>query len=204
MGCFWYSRLSKNFRLSIASSVDSNQSNPSVSLRSFWVSITFLKVGSFFIARIHCRFSKSTFLSSFLYTGRRAFSAFTRATFSESLSPSYSLINALSWVSGTFSAECDLVDACQWDNAKFIVDFRGHNGHQGHKGQNFNVVFFSGTRHTLATPSHVEVARGKRTRASSQRITRNAFFRKCFIYESHTLQFLHSIKLQHKLKYLEA
>ena len=90
---------------------------------------------------------------------------------------------------GTFSAECDLVDACQWDNAKFIVDFRGHNGHQGHKGQNFNVVFFSGTRHTLATPSHVEVARGKRTRASSQRITRNAFFIKCFIYESHTLQF---------------
>ena len=48
-------RLSKNFHLSIASSVDSNQSNPSVSLSSFRVSITFLKVGSFFIAHIHCR-----------------------------------------------------------------------------------------------------------------------------------------------------
>ena len=29
MGCFSYSRLRKNFRLSIASSVDSSQSNPS-------------------------------------------------------------------------------------------------------------------------------------------------------------------------------
>ena len=44
MGCFAYSRLGKNFRLSIASSVDSNQSNPSVSISSFWVSISFLKV----------------------------------------------------------------------------------------------------------------------------------------------------------------
>ena len=36
MGCFSYNRLSKTFRLSIASSVDSDQSNPSVSLSSFW------------------------------------------------------------------------------------------------------------------------------------------------------------------------
>ena len=51
------------------------------------------------------------------------------------------------------------------------------------------IEFFAGKRHTRGTPSRVEVARGKRTRASSQRITRNAFFIKCFIYESHTLQF---------------
>ena len=36
-------QLSKNFRLLITSSVDSSQSNPSVSLSSFWVSITFQK-----------------------------------------------------------------------------------------------------------------------------------------------------------------
>ena len=35
MGCFSYNRLSKNFRLSIASSVYSSQSNPSVSMSSF-------------------------------------------------------------------------------------------------------------------------------------------------------------------------
>ena len=82
MGYFSYNRLSNNFRLSLASSVDSSQSYPYESLRSFWVSITFLKVGSFSITRIHCRFPTSTFLSSFLYTGRRAFSALIRATFS--------------------------------------------------------------------------------------------------------------------------
>ena len=35
MGCFSYNKLSKNFRLSIASSLDSSQSNLSVSLSSF-------------------------------------------------------------------------------------------------------------------------------------------------------------------------
>ena len=94
----------------MASSVDSSQSNPSESLSSFWVSITFLKVGSFYIARIHCRFSKSTFVCSFLKTGTRAFSVFTRATFSDSPFPSYSLINALNWVSWRFSASSKMRD----------------------------------------------------------------------------------------------
>ena len=58
--------LQREKRLSIASSVDSNQSNPSASLSSFWVSITFLKVESLCIARIHCRFSESI-LSSALF-----------------------------------------------------------------------------------------------------------------------------------------
>ena len=103
MGCFSYNRLSKNFRLSIASSVDSNQSNPSESLSSFWVSTTFLKEGSYFIARFHGR--------------RRTFSACTGATFSESPFPSYSLINALSWISWRFSVSSKMRD----QGSKFSV-----------------------------------------------------------------------------------
>ena len=73
-------------------------------------------------------------------------------------------------------------------DTKFIVYFRGHNGHQGHKGQKLRGFFFfpSETREKVAWGS----CAWERTRASSQRITRNAFFINCFIYESHTLQFL--------------
>ena len=74
-------------------------SYPSVSLRSWRVSITFRNVGSFFIACIHCKNSKNTFLNSFLYTGSKAFSALMRATSGESPFCSYSLIRASSWAS---------------------------------------------------------------------------------------------------------
>lgn len=110
MDCVTDSRLSKILSLSIASSVDSSQSNPSVSLNSVLVSITLRKVASFLIARIHSRHPNSTFLSSFLKTGTRVFSAFTRATCCESPFPSLSLINALSWASWPCSASCKIRD----------------------------------------------------------------------------------------------
>ena len=59
MDCVTNSRLSKNLSLSIASSVDYCQWNPSVSLNSLWVSITLRKMGCFFIVRIHCRYSSN-------------------------------------------------------------------------------------------------------------------------------------------------
>ena len=74
-------------------------------------------------------------------------------------------------------------------NLSFI--FEGTTGTKGIKGRNWVVVFFSGTREKVAWGS----CAWERTRAWSQRITRNAFYIyiyiyiNCFIYESHTLQF---------------
>ena len=112
MDCVTNSRLSKNLYLSTASSVDSSQSKPSVSLNSLWVSITLRKVGSFFIARINCaQIVKQYFSKLFsVKRNRTAFSAFTRATFSESPFPWYSLINALSWASWRCSASLKIRD----------------------------------------------------------------------------------------------
>ena len=79
MGCFSFNRLSKNFRLSIASSVDYSRSNPSESLSSFGVYITFFQGWILFSLHASTADSlKSTFLTSFLETERRAFTTFTR------------------------------------------------------------------------------------------------------------------------------
>ena len=60
-----------------------------------------------------------------------------------------------------------------------LLIFKGRSGRKGRKGTFLALCFFFfplGARGDLAW----EVVRGKRTRASSQRITRNAFFIKCF------------------------
>ena len=49
MGCFSYNKLSKNFRLSIASSLDSSQSNLSVSL-SYFLACENIRSSSLFAA----------------------------------------------------------------------------------------------------------------------------------------------------------
>ena len=69
-------------------------------------------------------------------------------------------------------------------NLSFI--FEGTTGTKGIKGT-FLALYFSPGR---AWRSRVGSCAWERTGALSQRITRNAFFIKCFIYESHTLQFL--------------
>ena len=81
-------------------------------------------------------------------------------------------------------------------DTKFIVYFRGHNGHQGHKGHLFSPVFFPWARVEI---SRGEVVRGNALAPSVRELQETRFFIKCFIYESHTLQFL-----KHNFIYLEA
>ena len=119
MGCFSYNRLSKNFRLSITCSVDYNQSNPSDSLGSYWVSITFLKVRYFFIADFHFIVDslRVRFLPIFCKQEKERSRLSGGPHFLNLCSTLYSLISALSWVSWRFSASSKMRD----QGSKFSV-----------------------------------------------------------------------------------